>query len=173
VAVEERIGPVAPDADRSVADRSVPARSVPARHREPFRRHAPVLGVIALGGGLGAVARYGASLALPTPAGGFPWGTFAVNVTGCLLIGVLVVLVTEVRTAHRLVRPFLGVGVLGGFTTFSTHVVEVLDLLRPGTVVTAYAYLVATLVAALLAVAAGTRVTRALAVRPADRGRRS
>ncbi|WP_261988702.1 fluoride efflux transporter FluC, partial [Streptomyces sp. wa22] len=52
----------------------------------------------------------------------FPWAVFAVNVTGCALIGVLMVLLAERGTVtHPLVRPFLGVGVLGGFTTFSTY----------------------------------------------------
>jgi fluoride exporter len=131
------------------------------------RSDLPVLAAVAAGGGLGALARYGLAEALPTPPGQFPWSTFATNVFGCLLIGVLMVLVTEVRTTHRLVRPFLGVGVLGGFTTFSTYAVEIRELLAPGTVGLAFAYLAGTLVAALLAVLAGVSATRALAgVRP-------
>lgn len=125
---------------------------------------APVVGVVALGGGLGALGRYGLAEALPTPSGGFPWATFATNVLGCLLIGVLMVLVTEARQAHRLVRPFLGVGVLGGFTTFSTYAVETSGLLRHGEAGLAVAYLAGTLVAAM--VVAGVVVTRA-AVRQA------
>ena len=121
-----------------------------------------VLGAIAVGGGFGALARYGLTQLLPTPPGHFPWATFTTNVLGCLLIGVLMVLITEVRPAHRLVRPFLGVGVLGGFTTFSTYAVEIRELLRPGTVGVAFAYLAGTLVAALLAVLAGTWATRSL-----------
>jgi fluoride exporter len=130
----------------------------------PQRResHAPVLGVIALGGGLGAIARYGLGLLLPTRPGQFPWGTFTINVTGCLLIGVLMVLITDVWSAHRLVRPFLGVGFLGGFTTFSTYAVEIHGLLQPGTVVLAFAYLAGTLIGALLAVIAGVWLTRAV-----------
>ncbi len=126
-----------------------------------------------LGGAFGAGGRHlvgRATLAAFGPA--YPWGTLAVNLLGGLCMGLLAGGLVRVAAGEPW-RLLLGVGVLGGFTTFSTHVVEVLDLLRPGTVVTAYAYLVATLVAALLAVAAGTRVTRALAVRPADRGRRS
>lgn len=130
---------------------------VPAQRREPAP---PVLGVIALGGGLGALARYGLTVALPTPPGHFPWATFVTNVSGCFLIGVLMVLVTEVWAAHRLVRPFLGVGVLGGFTTYSTYAVEIHGLLRPGTVGVAFLYLAGTLVCATLAVLAGVRVTR-------------
>ena len=130
---------------------------VPEQRREPAL---PVLAVIALGGGLGALARYGLTIALPTPPGHFPWATFVTNVSGCLLIGVLMVLVTEVWTAHRLVRPFLGVGVLGGFTTYSTYAVEIHGLLRPGTVGVAFVYLAGTLVCAMLAVLAGAVVTR-------------
>ncbi|MDT8915282.1 fluoride efflux transporter CrcB [Amycolatopsis sp. PS_44_ISF1] len=127
---------------------------------------APVLAVIAVGGGLGSLARYGVAAALPTLPGRFPWGTFLTNVSGCFLIGVLMVVITEVRPAHRLVRPFLGVGVLGGFTTFSTYAVETRGLLQPGSVPLAFGYLGGTLVAALLAVLAGMALTRVVAVRP-------
>jgi CrcB protein len=142
--------PVDPDVDLRV----------PTQHGELTRHHGPVLGVIALGGGLGALARYGLAHLWPTPRGGFPWATFITNVLGCLLIGVLMVLITEVLSAHRLVRPFLGVGVLGGFTTFSTYAVEIHNLLRPGTVGVAFAYLAGTLVAALLATLVGVWATR-------------
>lgn len=124
------------------------------------RSQGAVLSAIALGGGLGAVSRYGIARWLPTEQGHFPWGTFTVNVLGCLLIGVLMVLITEVWTPHPLVRPFLGVGVLGGFTTFSTYAVEFDALLRPGSVLLAAAHLAGTLVCALLAVLAGVAVTR-------------
>ncbi len=133
---------------------------VPAHRRELDRGHLPVLGVIALGGGLGSLARYGLATALPAQPGHFPWATFGTNVGGCFLIGVLMVIVTEVWAAHRLVRPFLGVGFLGGFTTFSTYAVEIHGLLRPGTVGVAFAYLAGTLAAAVLAVLAGVRLTR-------------
>ena len=141
---------------------------VTAQRRELVGHHGPVLGVIALGGGLGALARYGLAQLLPTRPGQFPWATFLTNVLGCLLIGVLMVLVTEVWAAHRLVRPFLGVGLLGGFTTFSTYAVELHGLLRPGTVGLAFAYLIGTLLGAMLAVLVGVRVTRA-ATRAAGR----
>ncbi|MBB2505737.1 fluoride efflux transporter CrcB [Amycolatopsis echigonensis] len=134
----------------------------PAQQRELVRHHVSVLGVIALGGALGALARYGLAQALPAEPGGFPWATFWTNVAGCFLIGVLMVLVTEAWSAHRLVRPFLGVGVLGGFTTFSTYAVEARNLLRPDTVPLAFAYLGGTLAAALLAVLLGHAITRKL-----------
>jgi CrcB protein len=120
-----------------------------------------LLGVIALGGGLGAISRYSLTALLPTRPGQFPWGTFTINVLGCFLIGVLMVLITEVWSPHRLVRPFLGVGILGGFTTFSTYAEEIRGLLQPGSVSVAFVYLAGTLIGAMLAVIAGVWVTRA------------
>ncbi len=96
----------------------------------------------------------------PTAPGAFPWTTLTVNVAGCALIGVLMVVITDVWTAHPLVRPFLGTGVLGGFTTFSTYAVDIQHLLDAGQVRTGLAYLALTLLAALAAVwtaVAGTR----------------
>ncbi|WP_308188628.1 fluoride efflux transporter CrcB [Nocardia spumae] len=133
---------------------------VPTQRRELMREHGAVLAVIAIGGGLGGLSRYGLSRLLPTHPGQFPWGTFTENVAGCLAIGVLMVLITEVWPAHRLVRPFVGVGFLGGFTTFSTYAVEIRNLLQPGSAWLAFAYLGATLVCALLAVLAGVTLAR-------------
>jgi CrcB protein len=80
-------------------------------------------------------------------------------VTGCLLIGVLMVLIGEVFTEQRLLRPFLGVGVLGGFTTFSTYIVDIQRLVGHDAADIALLYLFATLAAALAAVAIGMSVT--------------
>ncbi len=113
---------------------------------------APVLAAVSAGGVIGALTRYGISAAWPQPAGAFPWSTWAINVSGCFLIGVLMAAV-ERSPGHRpLVRPFLGPGFLGGYTTFSAYVVEAQHI-RPAV---ALLYLGATVVAALLAVAAGT-----------------
>ncbi|WP_214323921.1 fluoride efflux transporter FluC [Nonomuraea sediminis] len=146
--MEER--PIDPDVDLHIA----------AQRSE---LHWPVLSVISAGGVLGALARFGLQAAFPVPFGGFPWVTFWINVVGCLLIGVLMVLITEVVSAHRLVRPFLGVGVLGGFTTFSAYVVDIQRAVAQGAPVVGLAYLAGTLVAALVAVVLGVRVTRSLA----------
>jgi CrcB protein len=108
-----------------------------------------VLAVVALGGGIGGAARY--ALTAGTP----PWGTFAVNVLGCALIGVLVVLADD---AHPLVRPFLGVGVLGGFTTFSAYAADARGLV--GVPWIAALYLLGTLVTCLTATAAAVALTR-------------
>ncbi|MFF7308947.1 fluoride efflux transporter CrcB [Streptomyces sp. NPDC008137] len=127
--------------------------SLPAAPRPPaWRAQAPVVMVVALGGGAGAAARYAASLWWPAHPGGFPWTTFWVNVAGCAVIGVFMVAVTEIRTAHRLVRPFFGTGVLGGFTTFSTYAVDIQKLVDGGRAGTGLVYLAATPLAALTVV---------------------
>ncbi|MGW4433277.1 fluoride efflux transporter CrcB [Streptomyces tendae] len=120
--------------------------------RSGWRTQAPVVAVVALGGGTGAAARYAASLWWPTQSGGFPWTTLGVNIVGCAVIGVFMVVITEVRPAHRLVRPFFGTGVLGGFTTFSTYAVDTRYLFADGQVRTGLAYLAATPLAALTSV---------------------
>ncbi|WP_406208086.1 MULTISPECIES: fluoride efflux transporter CrcB [unclassified Streptomyces] len=125
-----------------------------------WRTQAPIVAMVALGGAIGATARYTASLWWPAQPGGFPWATFWINVVGCAMIGVLMVIITEVRPAHRLVRPFVGTGVLGGFTTFSTYAVDTQHLVDSGHPSTGPAYLAATLIAALTAVWLATAATR-------------
>ncbi|MCF2526763.1 fluoride efflux transporter CrcB [Yinghuangia soli] len=129
-----------------------------------------VLAVVSAGGALGASARYGAGLLWPTPEVGFPWTTLLVNAAGCAAMGVLMVLVAEVRTAHPLVRPFLGTGVLGGFTTFSTYTVDFQRLVEAGRAGLAVAYLFGTLVLALVCVAAAAWLTRRIAGRAGGTG---
>jgi fluoride exporter len=119
-----------------------------------------VVAVIAVGGAVGAVARQLVSEALPGSARGFPVGTFVVNVSGCVLIGVLMVSIVEARRPHRLVRPFVGVGLLGGYTTFSTYAVETQRLIQAGDPEMAFAYFGATIIGALLAVQAGVLLLR-------------
>jgi CrcB protein len=147
--------PVDPDIDLSV----------PAQRRELADGQAPVLAAVAVGGALGAAARYGASLLWPTAAGAFPWTTLLVNVTGCAVIGVFMVLITDVWTVHRLVRPFFGTGVLGGFTTFSTYAVDIQHLIDSDEAGTGLAHLAATVVAALAAVWCSAGLTRRLIAR--------
>lgn len=119
--------------------------------------------VVALGGGAGSLARYAMSLLLPHDAGGgVPWSTFTVNVAGSMLIGALTVLVTG---RHPLLRPLLGIGFLGGFTTFSTFAVDAVVLVDRGAYATAAAYVAGTLAAALAGVSAGVAVTRRVAGR--------
>ena len=112
-----------------------------------------VLAAIAAGGALGGLARYGVAEALPTKT--FPWATFGVNVSGCLLIGALMVLITRRFPQAKLLRPFAGVGFLGGFTTFSTYVLDITNTIAAGRAEVAILYLAGTLIAAVAAVRAG------------------
>jgi CrcB protein len=139
--------------------------SVPSQRRELARGQWPVLTAVAIGGALGAAARYGAALLWPTATGDFPWTTLAVNAIGCAVIGVFMVLISDVWVAHRLVRPFFGTGVLGGFTTFSTYAVDIQQLVQDGHAGLGLIYLVSTVFVALLAVWSAAAVTRRLFLR--------
>ncbi|MEU3845330.1 fluoride efflux transporter CrcB [Streptomyces sp. NPDC028635] len=135
------------------------------RRRTAWRGRLPVVAVVALGGACGAAARYAAGLAWPAAVGGFPWTTLWINITGCAVMGVFMVLITEVLAAHRLVRPFFGTGVLGGFTTFSTYAVDVQQLIDRGHARTALAYLAVTPLAALTMVWLSAATTRRVLTR--------
>ncbi|MFJ8957293.1 MULTISPECIES: fluoride efflux transporter CrcB [unclassified Streptomyces] len=130
------------------------------QRQELRRSHDGVLLVIALGGALGAVARFEAAQAWPTVGNGFPFTTLAVNVIGCLVIGIFLVAVTEIFSARPLLRPFFGTGVLGGFTTFSTYCVDIERLVTGGRPGIALTYLAATAAAAVAAVTVGAWSTR-------------
>ncbi|MGW4202842.1 fluoride efflux transporter FluC [Streptomyces sp. NPDC004726] len=118
-----------------------------------------VLAVISAGGVVGALSRH--AISRTWPVDGFPWATLVINVSGSALIGVLMVLVSEGgRSAHPLVRPFIGVGVLGGFTTFSTYALDFRDLLERGDTAVAAAYAGATVVGCLAAVLLAAALTR-------------
>jgi CrcB protein len=121
-----------------------------------------ILAVIAAGGAVGSLARWSLSLALPHPTGTFPWATFTANVTGCLLIGLLMIFVLDVWPPSRYVRPFLGVGVLGGYTTFSTYMLDARALLVAGRTTLAGQYVFGSLFAGLAAIWVGVTLARIL-----------
>ncbi|WP_046301847.1 MULTISPECIES: fluoride efflux transporter CrcB [unclassified Mycobacterium] len=130
-----------------------------------MHEQAPIVAAVAVGGAIGASARYAVALALPTPAGGFPWATLATNVSGCALMGVLMVAITELWVGHRLLRPLLGTGVLGGYTTFSTFAGDVDTLIADGQPARALVYLLTTPVAVLIATWTAASLTRRLITR--------
>jgi CrcB protein len=119
-----------------------------------------VLAVIALGGALGSLARWGLGESVGTPAGEVPWATVAENVSGSLALGVLMVLVAEVWPGSRYLRPFAGVGLLGGWTTFSTYALDTRSLLAHDRTAAAVLYVGGSLALGLVAVVVGLRVTR-------------
>jgi CrcB protein len=118
-----------------------------------------ILLAIAAGGSLGALARWGLAKALPHSSTQLPWATVLTNVSGCFAIGVVLVVLTERRPDDRLLRPLLGTGVLGGYTTFSTYALDTRTLLAAGRPLLAASYLFGTLAVGLFAVVAGIRLT--------------
>lgn len=123
-----------------------------------MRRNAETLGVIAAGGVIGAQARYGLDRVVPSDD--VPWATLIANAGGCLAIGALMVVLLEMTAPHRLVRPFLGVGVLGGFTTLSAYAAESRGLLGDGRAALGLGYLVVTPIIAVAFAYAGTALAR-------------
>jgi len=145
----------------------------PAQAGEGRTRQWDLIAAIAAGGVVGAEARYLLGLALPHTAAGFPTATFLVNVSGSLVIGALMVVLLELTSPHRLARPFLAVGVLGGYTTFSTFAVEAERLVSAKEPLLAVGYVAATLVCCLVAVWLSTSLTLVLGRRIRARRRRS
>jgi fluoride exporter len=122
--------------------------------------------VVALGGALGALARWAVAEALPSSPGGWPWATLLVNLTGCLLIGVLLAVLLERFPTAPWLRPFLATGLLGGYTTYSTFAVDVVRMADAGAWAAATGYVIASVLGGLLSVVAGLVVGR-VAVRAA------
>ena len=127
----------------------------------PRSQHRPdVLAAIAVGGSIGAFARYEAGLHWPARTGSFPTTTFVINTSGALLIGLFLVLIVERWSSPRLARPFVCVGVLGAWTTMSTFATETDLLVRDGHTATALAYVLCTIAAGLTATWLGMSVGR-------------
>jgi CrcB protein len=148
--------PLDPDVDFGVDDRLGPF----GRRRRPVQVEGTIVVALALGGALGALSRYAISLAVPTEAGRFPWGTFLINISGSAVLGFLLILVIERFPRDRLARPVIGTGFIGAYTTFSTFMVEAVLLVRAGRSEDAAAYLVASVIAGLAAVWTGMSAAR-------------
>lgn len=118
-----------------------------------LREHLDLLPSIALGGAAGSLARWGIDQVVTGSP--YPWATFLINVVGCLLIGVLMAFVLDVWAQRRYLRPLLGVGFLGGFTTFSTFALETRHLAASSQVLLAVVYVVASVAAGFVAAMAG------------------
>ncbi|WP_344044172.1 CrcB family protein [Nocardioides panacihumi] len=157
------------DLHRLPLDSDVTAAPSAATLRELVADNADLLPVIAVGGALGSLARWGLSEAFPHGPDELAWGTVIANVAGSLLLGLLMAFVLDVWSERRYVRPFLGVGVLGGFTTFSTYELDARGLFATGRPGLALAYLGGSVLAALLAVLIGVVAGRAAIDRRRDR----
>lgn len=118
--------------------------------------------LVAAGGAIGASLRYLAGVWLAALLGpNFPWGTFFVNVTGSFLIGVILILV-EGGSLPAGARLFLAVGVMGGYTTFSSYSYETLALITDGEFVKAFIYVFGQLFVGFVGVYLGVVVGRIL-----------
>ncbi|HEY8485938.1 MAG TPA: fluoride efflux transporter CrcB [Limnochordales bacterium] len=119
--------------------------------------------MVAVGGAVGAVLRYAVSGWVSQRLGvSFPWGTAVVNLTGSFLLGVLGVLVTERLALPGPALTLLGVGVLGGYTTFSTWQYETLRMLENGSWAQGLANLAGAAIGGLASMALGVAVGRLL-----------
>jgi CrcB protein len=154
--------PIDPDLDAGQA--AARAARSPFEQARPARwpRLPPdVLVAVFAGGCLGGWARYGITSAWPARSGRFPWATFSVNIAGAFVLAIVIVVAADV-VSSRYLRPLLGTGFCGAFTTFSSIVVTADQLFahhRPGTAVT---YLAASVVAGLAAASLGLILARAV-----------
>jgi CrcB protein len=119
-------------------------------HRKPA-----TLGAMALGGALGTAARYGVAQAVPVAPGGFPWPTFWTNLSGSFALGLLLAVVLARFPSRRFVRPFVAIGFIGAYTTYSTFAVETVLLARDGHGALAVAYAAGSVIAGLVSAWAG------------------
>lgn len=143
-----------------------PAAAPPAGHL--VGRNPPLAawaGLVAVGGALGTLARAGLGTVWPTGAGEVPWTTLAINLAGSFLLGLLLQTLSLTGPDHgwrKVVRLGLGTGVMGGFTTYSTFVLESERLLTGSHALTGATYLLGSVVAGLVAAAAGLTVAQGL-----------
>jgi CrcB protein len=130
-------------------------------HRAAVRRHAVAINVVvAVGGALGALARFALVETLPHRAGEWPWATFAANLIGALLLGVVAARLMESRPPSAYRAPLLATGLCGALTTFSAFQVEALALVDDGHAGTALAYVGVSVALGLVAVIVGSRIGR-------------
>ena len=134
------------------------------RRRRLPRLHRDILVVVFAGGIVGGLARYGMTKAWPAPDAGFPWATFVVNTLGAFGLALLVALIADALAPRRLLRPAVGTGFFGAFTTFSSVVTTSDHLMAHGHAQTGWVYLGGSTLAALLAVSFGLSLGRAVAV---------
>ena len=118
---------------------------------------------VAGGGAIGAAARYLVGVGAIRLFGmGFPWGTLIVNITGCLIMGIVIEAVALKFSVSNVVRTFLTTGILGGFTTFSAFALDFSFLLQRKDVVLAWAYLGGSVFLSIAALFAGLSLSRAI-----------
>lgn len=119
--------------------------------------------LVAVGGALGSVGRYLTGILMTRLLGmAFPWGTLTVNIVGSFAIGFLTELVSRKLNASMEMRLFIIVGVLGGFTTFSSFSLDTMALVERGATAAAIVYVLSSVCLSLMATFAGLGVGRAV-----------
>lgn len=122
----------------------------------------PIYLAVAVGGALGSLGRYTLDRLIERRSEAvFPWATFTINVTGCLLIGIAIAALVDRHHAPAWVRAGVVVGVLGGYTTFSTFAQETLTLIE-GRIGIGVVYAVGSLTVGVVATLVGTWIGRAI-----------
>ena len=123
----------------------------------------PTYLAVAIGGALGALSRYIVDRYIEAREFGvFPWATFTINVSGCFLVGLVIAALVDSHEAPAWLRVGLVMGVLGGYTTFSTFSQETFDLLDEGRIATGMTYAVGSVTLGVLGVLFGSRLRRML-----------
>lgn len=117
---------------------------------------------VALGGAIGASLRYGAGIWLFKPSGLFPWTTWIVNILGCFAAGVFFAFSQKYPVLQQEARLFLMVGILGGFTTFSSFGLESFQLLKQGQMSLAFIYMASSVIVGVIALIIGFYLTHSL-----------
>jgi CrcB protein len=119
------------------------------------------IALVAAGGAIGSVARYLVGVAIQSLAGDrWPWGTFAINVSGCFIIGFFLTLSSERVIIHENWRYLVPIGFVGAYTTFSTYQYETLRLIELGAWIRALAYVLASTIVGFIAVALAANLAR-------------
>ena len=122
------------------------------------------LALVAAGGAIGASLRHLVNVAALRLLGpGFPWATLAVNIAGCLAMGIFIELLARRLNASNEVRLFVATGILGGFTTFSAFSLDFAVLWERGALSLALAYAIASVVGSIMALFLGLSLARSLA----------
>jgi CrcB protein len=112
-------------------------------------------GIVGFGGAAGALLRDAVAVSFAAAKGHIPWGTVGINLSGCLALGMLLGILALQFPRSRLARLLLGTGVIGAYTTFSTFMVETVELLRGRFDGAAAVYVSVTVIGGLAAAAVG------------------
>ena len=122
------------------------------------------IAAIGIGGGLGALARYGSNAAAAQVLGfNFPWGTMMINIVGSFLMGLAVAKFMQIEGLSQEWRAFVTTGFLGGFTTFSAFSLDFVNLWERGEALYALAYMLASVIGSVLALFLALWIVRGLA----------